>query len=183
METVTEYDRILLWDQSLVGMSCQETSPEQVRELNLRARMLRTCIRYGGVGVAAPQIGLELSVVLINYEETTRFMLNPEIVEAGAEKSEYWEGCLSIPLCAASRGKNNKSYQGGKVSRPDKVTVKYLSDTGEETVEEFTDFVAHIVQHECDHLAGRFYVEHLGKLEQEAVMRKFRRFKKHFEVA
>ena len=182
MDTVTQYDRILLWDQSLVGLPCQKISLEQARELNLRERMMRTCVKYGGVGVAAPQIGLELQALMINYEETTRFMLNPEIVETGEQVSEFWEGCLSLPLCSAGRA-GNKSYQGGRVTRSDKLTVKYLADTGEEKVEEFTEFTAHIVGHELDHLSGKFYIEHLNPLERHAVMRKFNRFKKRFEVA
>jgi peptide deformylase len=182
METKNKYDRILLWDKSLVGMPCQKTSGSEVQDLDLRARLLRTCIKYGGVGVAAPQIGLELQAALINFETTTRLLVNPEIVETGKESSEYFEGCLSLPLCSAGRA-HNKSYQGGKVSRADKITVKYLSDEGEERVEEFNDFTAHIVAHELDHLSGRFYVEHLKPLEQQMVMRKYQRFRKRFVVA
>lgn len=161
-------------------MPCRATSVSEVVDLGLRARLMRTCVRYGGVGVAAPQIGIELQAVLVNYEETTRFMLNPEIVEVGEESSEYHEGCLSWPLSSA---KGIKSYQGGKVSRPDKITVKYLADTGEETVEEFTEFLAHIVAHEVDHCSGKFYVEYLSPIQRRSVMTKYRHFRKRFVVA
>lgn len=160
-------------------MPCREILVSEARELDLRARMMRTCIRYGGVGVAAPQIGLQLQALLVNYEDVTRFMLNPVIVESGEETSAYWEGCLSWPLASA---KGVKSYQGGKVSRPDRVVVKYLEDTGEEKIEEFTEFTAHIVGHELAHLQGEFYVDLLAPLQREMVMRKFQRFKKRFEV-
>jgi peptide deformylase len=176
---MNEYDRILLWSPDRVGLKCPETSAEICRELDLCARLLRTCIRYGGVGVAAPQIGVNLRAVVINYAATFRFMINPEIVSRSEEGSEFYEGCLSLPLCTSSR---TKTYEGGKVARPDKVTVRYLLDTGEEKTEEFVDFVAHVVQHEIEHLDGIFYVDHLSKTEQDAVFRKFRRFRKYFEV-
>lgn len=180
METKNEYDRILMWDKTLVGMQCLPTCPEIVRDLDLRARLLRTCVKYGGVGVAAPQIGVELQVALVNYEDTTRLLINPEIVESGEETSEFWEGCLSWPLCSHS---GVRSYEGGKVSRPDRIVVKYLSDAGEETTEEFKDFLAHIVQHELAHLRGEFYVDLLSPLQRAIVMRKYQRFRKQFEVA
>jgi peptide deformylase len=107
-------------------------------------------------------------------------MLNPEVVETGEESSEYWEGCLSLPLCSNA---GVKSYQGGKVSRPDKITVKYLTDAGEEVTETFTEFTAHIVGHELAHLRGEFYVDLLSPLQRRIVMRKFQRFKERFEVA
>jgi len=178
---MSDYDRVLLWDKSMVGMQSQKTSYEVVKELHLRARLLRTCVKYGGVGLAAPQIGMDLSVCLINFEDTTKLLINPEIVASGEDRSGYTEGCLSWPLCSAGRG-HHKTYEGGVVVRPDSITVKYQTETGEEVVEEFKEFMAHIVAHELDHLVGRFYVEHLGSTERDLVFRKFRRFKKYFEV-
>jgi peptide deformylase len=177
---MNQYDRVLLWNPSLVGLSCLPTSAEQCIELNLRQRLLRTCVAYGGVGVAAPQIGVNLQAALINYEDRTILMINPEITQTSGG-SLFWEGCLSLPLCHGGRGKH-KTYQGGKVFRADKITVKYQADTGEEKLETFVGDIAHIVGHEIDHLSGKFYVEHLSKIEQDMVFRKFRRFKRYFEV-
>lgn len=198
MEAKKDYDRILMWDQSLVGMQCRETSYEEVQELDLRARLLRTCVKYGGVGVAAPQIGIDLRVALINYETTTKLLINPKIIEVGEKSSEMYEGCLSLPLCGAGRA-HNKTYQGGKVSRPDRIAVKYLPEAEEGcicdgilertecrahgVVEEFTDMLAHIVGHEVDHLDGRFYIEHLSPIVRNMVMRKYERFKRQNVVA
>ena len=177
---MNQYDRVLTWNTSLVGLQCQPTSSEECFALNLRQRLLRTCVVYGGVGVAAPQIGVKLRAALVNYEDRTILLINPEITETSGGSS-YYEGCLSLPLCTGGRAKN-KTYQGGKVHRPDKITVKYQNDGGEEKVEEFTDYMAHIVQHELEHLDGRFYVEHLSNVEQDIIFRKFRRFQRYFQV-
>jgi peptide deformylase len=179
--TPNDYDRVLLWTPQTSGLRCRPTSASEVRDLDLKARLLRTCVKYGGVGVAAPQIGIEIKAVLINYSETTRLMINPHILELGKEGSRYYEGCLSLPLCTGGRG-NHKTYQGGKVWREDRVIIGYEAEDGEGKIEEFTEFIAHIAQHELDHLEGKFYIDHIGPLERETVMRKFRRFKTRFEV-
>ncbi|MGC1687777.1 MAG: peptide deformylase [Candidatus Acidiferrales bacterium] len=177
---MNQYDRVLLWKPELVGLPCLPTSAEQCVELNLRQRLLRTCVAYGGVGVAAPQIGVNLRAALINYEDRTILMINPGITQTSGG-SAFFEGCLSLPLCNGGRGKH-KTYEGGKVFRPDKITVGYQTDMGEEKIETFEGNIAHIVGHEIDHLAGRFYVDHLSAIERDMVFRKFRRFKRYFEV-
>lgn len=177
-----DYDRVLLWSEELAGSHCLPTSPEQCAELNLRQRLLRTCVQYGGVGVSAPQIGVNLQACLVNYEDRTILLINPEVLESGTVVSPILEGCLSIPMCRGGRSKA-KTYEGGKVSRPDTIKVQYLDDRGDTVVEVFTDYIAHIVGHEIDHLRGRFYIDHLDSLHRDMVMRKFRKFKRHYEVA
>jgi peptide deformylase len=173
-----DYDRILLWEKSLVGLMCEPTTPEEVKKLDLRHRLLRTCVRYNGVGVAAPQIGINLQVALVNYEDTLRLLINPEILPVGSRvgRSVCLEGCLSLPGASAS---GNRVMNRGRVERPDEITVQYLDDSGETKIEVFKDFVAHIVLHEINHLSGAFFIEHVGKISRSLIMDRFENFKRH----
>lgn len=110
-----------------------------------------------GVGLAAPQIGKNLRIFLMSYDQTKRIVINPEIIKVGDKKrltkdgrgGEIMEGCLSLP----------NFY--GPLSRANYVKIKYLNEQGEETVEEFKDFFAQIVLHEIDHLEGILFIDRL----------------------
>lgn len=110
-----------------------------------------------GVGLAAPQIGKNLRVFLISYQDTTQVVINPEIIKVSAKKrlskekggGEIMEGCLSLP----------NFY--GPLSRASSVKIKYLNEKDEERVEEFKGFFAQIVLHEIDHLEGILFIDRL----------------------
>jgi len=114
-----------------------------------------------GVGLAAPQIGKSLQIFLMSYEGTERIVINPKIVKmskvkplAKVAKGEPLEGCLSLP------------HYYGPVARASEITIEYLNENGEKTIENFNGFMAHIVQHEIDHLNGILFVDHI--LEQDS---------------
>lgn len=110
-----------------------------------------------GVGLAAPQIGKNLRIFLLSYQDTERVVINPEILKTGTKKSpskdkkggEIMEGCLSLP----------NFY--GPLKRANYVKVKYINEIGEQKVEEFKDFFAQIVLHEIDHLEGILFIDRL----------------------
>lgn len=113
-----------------------------------------------GVGLAAPQIGKSLQVFLMSYEGSERVVINPELVSIGktvpltkAKKGEPLEGCLSLP------------HYYGPVARAKSITIKYLNEDGQKVTEKFTGFLAHIVQHEMDHLKGVLFIDHIIKQE------------------
>lgn len=117
-----------------------------------------------GVGLAAPQIGKSLRIFVINYSNTQRVVINPEVVKVSEEKEkrkgkkkparrEIMEGCLSLP-----------NYYS-PLEREKKVTIKYLNEKGEEKIEKFKGFFAQIVLHEVDHLKGILFIDRL--LEQK----------------
>ena len=115
-----------------------------------------------GVGLAAPQIGVNLRVFAINFKKLKRIVINPEIIEISNSspatrnrktKSEILEGCLSLP------------HYYGPLKREDYVKVKYLDENGKEVIEEFKDFDAQIILHEIDHLNGFLFIDRL--LEQK----------------
>lgn len=114
--------------------------------------MKETLSNAGGVGLAAPQIGILRRVVVVeDAEEQMIELVNPVIVEQSGDQ-EGWEGCLSVP------------NQYGWVERPNVVTVraqdrdgKFFEVTGEE-------LVARCFCHELEHLDGHLFVEHTNEL-------------------
>ncbi len=112
-----------------------------------------------GVGLAAPQIGKSLRIFIADYKDFKKVVINPEIlkIEKGKiknekpSKKEILEGCLSLP------------FYYGPLKRAGKITVKYLSEKGEEIVEDFEGFNAQIILHEIDHLEGVLFIDRLLK--------------------
>lgn len=124
--------------------------------IQLVGDMRDTMKAAGGAGLAAPQIGVSLRVVLFGYERLARYpeaepvpetvLINPEIeLLPGAELEEGWEGCLSVPGLR------------GVVARP--AAIRYRGrDMGGAWIErDARGFHARVVQHECDHLDGLLY--------------------------
>ena len=111
-----------------------------------------------GVGLAAPQIGINLRIFAVSYKNFKRIVINPEVVSISKKKynsatkdkrSEILEGCLSLP------------HYYGPLKREQTVTIKYLNEEGKEITEEFKDFNAQIMLHEIDHLNGVLFVDRL----------------------
>ncbi len=109
--------------------------------------MFDTMYEAGGVGLAAPQVGIRKQIVVIDVEDGNQYVLiNPVILEMeGAQTGP--EGCLSVP------GKS------GTVTRPEKVKVRALDREMKEFELEGEGFLARAICHECDHLHGHLYVE------------------------
>lgn len=111
--------------------------------------MAETMYDAGGVGLAAPQIGIPKRVIVLDpHDEETGLieMINPEIIAAEGEQLGP-EGCLSIP------GLN------GEVKRKQRITVKGWDRNGNEIVIDASDFLARIFQHEIDHLNGILFTD------------------------
>ena len=118
----------------------------------LVADMFETMYNAEGVGLAAPQIGKSIRLLVVDGNEAAetypylkgfkRVMINPEVVEESEDTLVYGEGCLSVPDIHAD------------IVRPAKIKVKYLNEKGEEIVEDFDGFKCRMVQHEMDHLNG-----------------------------
>ena len=112
--------------------------------LTLLDDMRDTMSHYGGVGLAAPQVGVLKRIILIEDEDVFIEMLNPHIIlEDGEQTSE--EACLSVP------------YMVGSVPRPLSVCVSYTNRFGDGDVYKASDNMSIIVSHEIDHLDGVLY--------------------------
>lgn len=108
--------------------------------------MLDTMYESGGVGLAAPQVGILKRIVVIDVGEGPIVLINPEIIETSGEQTGD-EGCLSVP------GK------AGCVTRPNYVKVKALDTKMKEVIYEGEELLARAFCHEIDHLDGHLYVE------------------------
>jgi peptide deformylase len=129
--------------------------------------MVETMYAAPGIGLAAPQIGVPLRVIVIDLsvgEEPGGLikLVNPEIVEKEGEQREE-EGCLSIPSVA------------GTPVRPARVTVKGLDPEGRERVYTATELLARAFCHEIDHIDGLLFVDRLTPLKRDLLKRKLRK--------
>ncbi|PJI49617.1 MAG: peptide deformylase [Pseudomonas sp.] len=117
--------------------------------------MFETMHHVGGVGLAAPQIGVDLQLVIFGFERSERYpdapavpatiLLNPVITPIGDELEEGWEGCLSVPGLR------------GAVNRYQRIRYQGVDPQGQPIDRTVEAFHARVVQHECDHLIGRLY--------------------------
>ena len=108
-----------------------------------------------GVGIAAPQIGVDLQVVIFGFEANPRYpdevgvpetiLINPCVTPLGNDEEEGWEGCLSVPGLR------------GLVPRWKKIRYTGFDEQGQAIDRTVDGFHARVVQHECDHLIGRLY--------------------------
>ena len=125
-------------------------------ELNqLVVDMLETMREANGAGLAAPQIGVDLQLVIFGFERNERYpdapplpltvLANPVIEPLGDEMEEGWEGCLSVPGLR------------GLVPRFQRIRYGGTDAHGRFIEREADGFHARVVQHECDHLIGRLY--------------------------
>jgi len=134
--------------------------------------MLQTMYDAPGIGLAAPQVGQLIRVMVMDCvkDETAAprpmVLINPEIVWSSTERSTYEEGCLSIPEHYA------------EVERPAEVEVRWTGLDGAEVQERFAGLWATCVQHEIDHLNGRLFIDHLGPIKRQMITRKMEKLKR-----
>lgn len=125
---------------------CKEVKCITPRTMMLIEDMLDTMYESGGVGLAAPQVGILKRIVVIDVGEGPIVLINPEIIETAGEQTGD-EGCLSVP------GK------AGCVTRPNYVKVKALDAGMNEVIYEGEELLARAFCHELDHLDGHLYIE------------------------
>lgn len=129
-----------------------------------------------GCGLAAPQVGINKRVVIVDGRELTdtydylrdfvRVMINPVVLEESEDVCEYSEGCLSVPGIYA------------EVCRPSKIKVEYYNENLEKVVEEFDRFACRMVQHELSHLEGNLFVDNVSPIRRKMLARKLQAISK-----
>ena len=133
--------------------------------------MIETMYHEKGIGLAATQIGVNLQIFTMDASETRDqpvCVINPEIIE----KSGVWaesEGCLSVPGIYDT------------VSRASRVHLRGMNEEGKLFELHAEDLVAHIIQHEVDHLNGILFINHLSRLKFERVKKKVEKEKRRTE--
>lgn len=133
----------------------------------LVADMYAAMYESEGVGLAAPQIGRNIRLVVIdadpvsdNFPECAGrklTLINPQIEILDGDKISRPEGCLSLPGISES------------VPRTEHIRLKWLDEDFQPHEEEIAGFLARIVQHECDHLEGRMFIDHLSGIRRQMI--------------
>lgn len=141
-----------------------EKITDELRQL--AADMLETMYDEPGIGLAAPQVGVPLRLVVMDTEWTEEdaarapiVLVNPEILEREG-KIVWTEGCLSVPEFSAD------------VERAERVVVRASDLDGKEIVEEASGLRAVCFQHELDHLDGVLYIDRISRLKRELYVQK-----------
>ncbi len=138
---------IILHPADVLRKICDEIGSPSAASKELAAELRASLAATSGIGLAAPQIGVSLRMILLRSCPRTKaggglIMIDPVIVEASEFTTVMAEGCLSLP------GERHH------VRRPETVTVEYTSETGRRKALTFEGLTAKCVQHEIDHLDG-----------------------------
>ena len=145
----------------------EDIAPDYPDLKELIANMFETMDNAEGVGLAAPQIGLPIRVVVINldvlsddlpeYKGFRKAFINAHILEVSGEEESMEEGCLSLPGIHET------------VKRGNKIHVQYLDENLEAHDEVVEGYLARVMQHEFDHLEGKMFIDHLSPLRKQMI--------------
>ena len=135
------------------------------KEVKLFEDMLLTMYTFGGVGLAAPQVGSHLQIIVIDIGEGVIKLANPCIVKTIGEE-RLNEGCLSVPDINVV------------IRRHSEILVEGLNEKGEHIEIKASGLLARVIQHEIDHLKGRLIIDYLGLAEKMKLFKLKRKKKK-----
>lgn len=138
--------------------------------LNIIKDMFETMYNADGIGLAANQVGLDISLFVMDSaakkDDDSQYspivLINPEIISSSEEKSFYQEGCLSIP----------KVYED--VERPKEIEVRYFDQNMKENIITLGELPARIFQHELDHLNGVLFFDRITPLKKALLRNKLK---------
>lgn len=133
--------------------------------------MLETMYAAPGIGLAAVQIGVPLTVIVMDLAREgeppkPQYFVNPEILEDVEDLKPYEEGCLSVPDVFDT------------VERPERVKLTYLDYNGERVTEWAEGLYAVCIQHEMDHLNGVVFIDYLSRLKRDRAIKKVQKAEK-----
>lgn len=163
---------VYLYGHPVLRKECEDVASDYPDLKTLVADMYETMYASEGVGLAAPQIGRNIRLVVIDasplgddFEECKDrklTLVNPEIEILDGEPISRAEGCLSVPGLSED------------VKRVEHIRLSWLDENFEPHTEEISGFLARIVQHECDHLEGMLYIDHLSGIRKQLIRGKLR---------
>ncbi|SDM02808.1 peptide deformylase [Bacillus sp. OK048] len=144
--------KIVTYPAEILEKKCRPVMKYNKKLAKLLDDMYDTMIEYDGVGLAAPQIGIDarIAIVDIDNEQGTIEMINPSIVETSGEQTGP-EGCLSFPDLF------------GEVTRPNYVMIEAYDRRGKKYKLEAEEFLARAIQHEIDHLDGILFTTKVNR--------------------
>ena len=163
--------KILLYPDPLLLMRSAKINIFDKNLVNLSKDLIDTMYDADGVGLAAPQIGINKRIFVMdcsseNEEKDCRVVINPEIEHASEELGSYKEGCLSIPGITE------------EISRPKVIKVVYQDINGVLKRNTYDDLWSTCFQHEFDHLNGKLFIDHLRPMKKILVKNKMKKSSK-----
>jgi peptide deformylase len=165
---------IRIYPDPVLRAKCRKVEEFDTRLRKLASDMIETMHAAPGVGLAAPQIGVDLRLAVVDVSvgedpSLLKVLVNPEVVRREGAESDV-EGCLSLPGIT------------DKVDRPAAVTVRAQDLAGQPFELEATEYMARAVCHEIDHLDGVLFTDHLRGLRKERVRRQLKKLAEEQEV-
>lgn len=164
---------IYIYGQPVLRKESADIEKDYPNLKELVANMFETMEESNGVGLAAPQIGLNIRVVVIDldvladdfpeYKGFKKAFINPHILEYDDTKTESLEeGCLSLPGIQE------------KVTRPTRIHVQYLDEELKEHDEWVEGYLARVMQHEFDHLDAKMFIDRISPLRKQLIKSKLK---------
>ncbi len=157
---------IVQFPNPVLAMNCQPVQEINDQIRRLAADMGETMYKAPGVGLAAPQVGEPIRMVVLDVSEeknSLMTLINPVITQRSQEQETGEEGCLSLPGIWE------------KVSRSSEITVKYTDLEGQEQELHADGLLAICIQHELDHLDGTVFIDHLSRLKYDRACAKLKK--------
>lgn len=161
---------IYLYGQPVLRNMSEDITPDYPNLSELIADMWQTMYESDGIGLAAPQIGRNIRLQVIDatplaeeYSECAQLklvMINAHMQSLSEETCSEPEGCLSLP------GINER------VVRPESIVVNYMNEQFEPQRLELSGYAARVVQHEYDHLDGKLFVDHISAMRKRLIKKK-----------
>lgn len=162
---------IYIYGHPILRKEAKDIDPSYPNLKELIDNMFETMYNADGVGLAAPQVGLDDRIFVIDldpladeenpeYKEFKKVFINAHIINRTGEITNFEEGCLSIP------GINES------VPRKDIIEIEYLDENLEPHHDTFTGFSARVIQHEYDHINGILFVDHISAIRKQLIKSK-----------
>ncbi len=162
---------IYLYGHPVLRAETEDITPDYPDLQKLIADMWETMYNSEGVGLAAPQIGRSIRLIVLDgsvlaedfpeCKDSKMVLINPELdVIEDMDPVSRSEGCLSIPGLSEN------------VKRVEHVRLNWLDENFVEHEKEFTGFLSRIIQHECDHLEGEVYTDHIAPIRKQLIKSK-----------
>lgn len=164
---------IYLYGQPVLRKNTEDISSDYPGIKELIENMFETMYNADGVGLAAPQVGLPIRVLVIDlspladdspegeeFANLKKVMINAHLIEAEGEEEIMDEGCLSLP------GINEK------VPRKNKIRIQYLDENFQPHDEVYEGYLARVIQHEYDHLDGKLFIDRISGIRKQLIKSK-----------
>ncbi len=164
---------IRAFGDAVLRKKCQEISKDYPDVKALIANMFETMNSANGIGLAAPQIGLDIRLFVIDlspladdddyaeladeFRKFRKVLINAKIIEESGEEWKFNEGCLSIPDIRED------------VKRKETIKIEYFDENFVKHTDTFSDMRARVIQHEYDHIEGILFTDHLSSLKKKLV--------------